>query len=341
MPSRQVTVGIVVAVALAVVVAIAGLVLTRDDVRPVRGDVIAYSCREPGNAWYAICVMKTDGSEKRRVTSRLTTTDPAWSPDGRRIAFTRNEEVGEYTTFADDDVFVMDADGDDSRQLTLERDGQQAGQPTWSGDGREIAFVRGTSVPSSTIGRPGDLFVIGADGTGARRVTRGGLDSGPSWSPDGREIAFSRATGFRSVGVNSDIYVVGASGGTPRRLTRTPNFLETAPAWSPDGTRIAFARSTVRSLYDGKAAIYVMNRDGSGLRLVLAHEHFARNPLGLTWSPDGRTIAFETSPAFGCTAIAVVGVEGGSPRQLTSCTGSRGSALAPAWQPAVDDGEAG
>ena len=66
----------------------------RADDSPVRGDLIAYSCKEPGNTWYAICVMKSDGSEKQRMTSRLTTTNPAWSPDGRRIAFTRNEDVG-------------------------------------------------------------------------------------------------------------------------------------------------------------------------------------------------------------------------------------------------------
>ena len=62
------------------------------------GDFIAYSCKERKNVWYAVCVMKVDGSEKRRLTDRLTTTDPAWSPDGRQIAFTRNEDVGEATT---------------------------------------------------------------------------------------------------------------------------------------------------------------------------------------------------------------------------------------------------
>src|SRR5687768_5911628 len=97
----------------AVVVAIGATAwyMLRADDPPERGDLLAYSCKEPGNDWYAICVMKSDGTEKRRLTSRLTTSDPAWSTDGRRIAFTRNEDVGESTTFTDDDVFVMDADG--------------------------------------------------------------------------------------------------------------------------------------------------------------------------------------------------------------------------------------
>src|SRR6476659_8840531 len=85
-------------------------VVRSDDTLPAgTGDFIAYSCKERKNVWYAVCVMKSDGSEKRRLTERLTTTDPAWSPDGRQISFTRNEDVGEFTTFTDDDVFAMDA----------------------------------------------------------------------------------------------------------------------------------------------------------------------------------------------------------------------------------------
>jgi len=81
-----------------------------------------------------------------------------------------------------------------------------------------------------------------------------------------------------------------------------------------------------------------MNRDGTGLELVLRHQHFARAPLGLAWSPDGRTIAFETSPTIECTAISLVEVESGAVRPLTSCTRPRESAVSPAWQPDADAG---
>ena len=117
-------------------------------------------------------------------------------------------------------------------------------------------------------------------------------------------------------------------------MTRTAHLFEEAPAWSPDGSRIAFARLTFQTQFDGKEGIYVVNRDGSGERLVLAHRHFADGPYSLTWSPDGRTIAFETSPARECTAISLVEIESGAVRALTSCARQSESAVAPAWQPA-------
>src|SRR6187551_2993992 len=116
--SRRFFIAVAVAAALVVgLVAVGGFLLTRDSPQPARGDLIAYSCKEPNNVWYAICVIRTDGTESRRLTDGIPATDPAWSPDGRRIAFTRREDVGEYTTQSEDDVFVMDSDGSDQRQL--------------------------------------------------------------------------------------------------------------------------------------------------------------------------------------------------------------------------------
>jgi len=336
MPSRRLTSGIGIAVVAASAMAVAAFALLRDEEIPASGDMIAYGCREPKNVWYAVCVIRQDGTDRRRLTTRLPTTGSAWSPDGQRVVFTRHQEVGESTKFTDDDVFVMDGDGDGVRQLTEENPGFHSGQPTWSPDGREIAFVRGPALAAG-IGQPGSLFVMAADGSDVRRLTRGALDSGPAWSPDGREIVFSRAKDFNSP---RGIWVVGLVGGEPRQLTRTVDYFDTSPAWSPDGMRIAFARAIpLQTEFDGKSAIYVMNRDGTGLELVLRHQHFARASLGLAWSPDGRTIAFETSPIPECTAISLVDVASGAVRPLTTCTRSRESAVSPAWQPDADAGE--
>ncbi|HLF68695.1 MAG TPA: hypothetical protein VI503_05065 [Gaiellaceae bacterium] len=331
--------GLAIAVVALLLAAVFALLLLRDEHTPVRGDLIAYSCKELRNPWYAICVMRSDGTESRRLTSRVETTDPAWSPDGRKIAFTRNEEVGESTTFTADDVFVMDADGSDLRRLTPDEDGMTSGQPAWSPDGQEIAFIRGQSVASvvgaATALRFGDLVVMRADGGERRPLTRG-TDASPAWSPDGREIAFVRGYDLNQPTGGMDLYAVDAAGGMPRRLTSTPKLHETAPAWSPDGRWVAFVRAPESAPYDGKAAIFVVRRDGSGERLVLEHRYYAYTSYGLSWSPDGKSLVFEMSPSRLCTAVAAVGVDGGSPRALTSCTRPRESALGPAWQPASD-----
>jgi TolB protein len=327
-------------VALGCVVAaiVGGFLLSRDDTAPVHGDLIAYGCNEKGNPWYAICLIRSDGTDQERITRRLATTDPAWSPDGGRIAFTRNEDIGESTTFTSDDVFVMDADGDDVRRLTRERVGRSSGQPTWSPDGQQIAYVDGTSVSSAVPSRFGSIFVMNADGTDANALTEGRADTDPDWSPNGREIAFTRGVHLSSpIEGNEDIYLLELASGATRRLTRSPPGLyETAPAWSPDGSRIAFVRQTRTSEFDGSVRVLVINRDGSGERLLLANQLFASSPYSLAWSPDGRTIAFETSSKIGCTSISVVEASGGSPRALTTCTRPVESTVAPAWQPAAD-----
>jgi Tol biopolymer transport system component len=128
-----------------------------------------------------------------------------------------------------------------------------------------------------------------------------------------------------------DLFIVDAAGGTPRRLTRTPRALETAPVWSPDGSQIAFARSSSFSAYTGKAAILVINRDGSGESVLLEHKLYSETSYGLSWSPDGRNIAFETGE-FDCTVVATLQTTG-PVRRLTSCTGLFRASVGPSWQP--------
>ena len=225
----------------------------------------------------------------------------------------------------------MNADGGDPRQLTADRRGMHAGQPAWSPDGSEIAFVRGRSVPSVLIVRPGDLFVMKADGSDVRRLTRGWLDATPAFSPDGSELVFSRARSFDSS--SRGLWVMRVPGGSPRQLTHTFDSLDGAPAWSPDGARIAFVRLKRESMYDGAVALYVMNRDGTHLRRIIDYRYFSFFSFPVSWSPDGRTIAFEMSPSRLCTSISLVDVASGRARPLTSCAKPRQSALAPSWQP--------
>lgn len=334
MPSSRMLVLAVAAIAAIAVVVIAGYLAPRDEPAAVTGDLIAYGCKEQNNPWYAVCVAPSDGTGTERLTTHLPTTDPAWSPDGRRLAFTRNEDTGESTLFTHDDVFVMGSDGGDVRQLTPDKDGRSLSQPTWSPDGRQLAYVDGESVQSAVPSRYGDLFVIGDDGSEVRRLTRGPV-SDPDWSPDGREIVFVRGENLPTPAANDDVWVIDLDTGAERQLTKTPpGTFEAGPAWSPDGSRIAFSRYVSTSQYDGVASIHVMKRDGTGERQVLAHKLFAYAPYSLAWSPDGKTIAFETSSSIECISISLLDVGSGSVRPLTSCTRPREVTVAPAWQPA-------
>jgi Tol biopolymer transport system component len=192
----------------------------------------------------------------------------AWSPDGRRIAFSARAD-GER----DPDLFVMNADGGAVRRLT---DGGGADwQPTWSPDGRWIAFVRSGAVS--------EIFRIRADGRGERHVTRwrthGSCDA-PAWSPRGNLIACDCRGGTLD-----KINLVRPDGRLVRILLRRRKGVEGNPAWSPDGRLIAFGRGTGWPSYR-PLGIWTIRPSGRGLHRVLAR---GGDPA---FAPDGRWLAF-------------------------------------------------
>jgi Tol biopolymer transport system component len=238
---------------------------------------------------------------------------PEFSPRGTSIAFESNRSGSSQ-------IYVLTLAGCKVRQVT--RGSAWAINPTWSPDGKRIAFQR--MDPGSVSSR---IYVVNAGGTKLRRVTRAPVgerepstDWFPAWSPDGRTIAFDRDESSELEGTERrNIYVVNVDGTGLERLTSGP--FNVGPSWSRSGAWIAWAR---------ESDIYRMRPDGSGKTRVTTSPPQWNGDTAPSWSPDGKAIVFErSSPSVGL--ILYVTNLRGAARELTD--GSDGNDSSPDWSP--------
>ncbi len=234
-----------------------------------------------------------------------------------KIAF---DLVSIYPNYTSYDIYVMNADGSEQKQLTNAPRENGSG-PSWSPDGKKIAFYSergGKDLSIFSIREiyfmKGEIYVMNVDGSEQKRLTNNfAFDGVSSWSLDGKKIAFvSNRDG------NSEIYVMNADGTNQTRLTFNER-RDTDPSWSPDGKKIAFVstRNIPEDIIFRRDAIddiCVMNADGSEQKNLT--NSFTYGGASPSWSPDGKRITF-MSRRDGNSEIYVMNADGTNQTRLT------------------------
>ena len=252
----------------------------------------------------AIYTCDFDGHDPRRIIeSDAITLFPAWSPDGRAIA---------YTSYAggNPSILVRTIQNGETRRIAY--DGINI-TPTW---------LPGSGGLAATLSINGDeeIYLLTESGKIDKKLTDSwGIDVSPTFSPDGKNMAFvSKRAG------TPQVYIKDLATGEVRRLTYEGNY-NTEPDWSPDGDRIVYS-----AMNGGQADICVIGTNGREPKQLT---HDAGSNESPSWSPDGTLIVF-SSTRSGTAKLYVMTASGTDQRPLLNMAGEQ---LLPDWSPAMAD----
>jgi TolB protein len=256
-------------------------------------------------------------SPERAATTAGRTASPAGAPPPGLIVY--SDELR-----GNPQLWVVGSDGRGLHQLKELAGGQL--HPSWSPDGRQIAFERDFE------NRAG-VYVMRVDGSHLRQLSHDRFAGDPAFSPDGRSVVFSRNPSEHENGLS----IVPAAGGPARKLTTNPEHGGTAggecgcdaeAAFTPDGEHIVFKRSRND---ETESALFIVGRDGHGLRRLTDWSLSAGVPRV---SPDGRRLAFSTNTnESGEVANVVVMNLDGSGRAQVTHQGEGGGIFVGSWSP--------
>lgn len=301
------------------------------------GDLIAYTVNEAvmegekSEYLTHIWVTAADGSRNVQYTrGEKSASNPAFSPDGRSLAFTSSRS-------GKNQVWVMPLDGGEAEQVT-EAD-PEVGSFEWSPDGQRIAYTMAdpkTAEEKKAEKEKRDPQVVdtnfkfthlytvplAADHDGrreAKRITKGEFTVGSfDWSPDGQRIVFRHQPDPRlDRGDDADLSIVNVADGRITPLVSWPG-ADGSPLFSPDGKWIAFTSEGGRSEPIGLEDIYVIAASGGTPRKLADTPDRSANLIA--WARDGAAVYFSESVRTERHVFALP-VDGGAPRQITSGAG--------------------
>ena len=248
-------------------------------------------------------VRDMDGDALSAALSVAFTTEPI-PPAGQLL----------FTQLSDRQIYSINVDGTGMTRLTSTGSGNYG--PSWSPDGRRIAFAKATNGPDNRGFGTSDIYLMDANGSNVIRRTVNAFFWSTAWSPDGRKLLVSDEEVY-----DAHIHVMNADddGSRPALLMKDGR----SPAWSPDGQKIAYVHT---SGDDGYHQVYLMNADGKGARPLT--ELDPGGIFGVTWSPNGERIAFSKCLGGRCD-IYVMAADGSGAHPITNI-GNAGDA---AWSP--------
>ena len=268
--------------------------------RGIFNSKIAFVSTNSGNKEIYICDF--DGYKPKRFThTESISLTPAWSSDGKWLAYTSYEK-------GKADLYI--------KHLT-EKLGAVIAK---NGINITPAWIPGKFVLAATLSFSGDQEIYLLTGTGkiSKRLTYNwGIDLSPTWSPDSKQMAFvSKRSG------TPQIYIKNIDSGVVKRLTFQGNY-NTQPAWSPKGDILAYS-----AMVEGRSNIFVIGVDGEGPVQLTHNEGDNESP---SWSPDGNLVVF-SSTREGPSKVYVLTAYGTDQRRLLSMKGEQTD---PEWSPRI------